>query len=113
MDLLVFGSQRLKMGGDRLTKRGHPYRTEPAGLGMNHVFELIAPACEFRKLFADRIFRQLDITSLATTYLVRRGGIGCKQPGIRAVGLGFDAHHLPISIKARGMDDLDRKLRLA
>jgi hypothetical protein len=100
MHLFVFGTKRLKVGHDRLAEFVHPHRAEPAGLGMDHVFELIPAACEFRKCLADRIFRQLDVTGLAAAYLVGSGGIGCQQPGIRGVGLGFDADQRAVRIEA-------------
>jgi hypothetical protein len=74
------------------------------------MLELIAAACKFRKLFADGIFRQFDVTGLAAANLVWRGGIRCQQPGIRCVGLGFDADQLAIGLEACRMDDLDRQL---
>ena len=107
MHLLVFGTEHLKMSRDRLAEFDHPHCAEPAGLGMDHMFELVPAACEFRKCLADRIFRQFDVASLATADLVGGGGIGRKQLGIRGVGLGFDADQRPIGIKACRMDDLD------
>ena len=52
----IFDFKYLKMGCDCLAKFGHPHRAKPAGLGMDHMLDLIAAACEFRKCFADRIF---------------------------------------------------------
>jgi len=78
MYLLVFGTERLKMSRDRLAELGQPHRAEPAGFGMDHMFELIPAACEFRKRLADRIFRQFDVASFAAADLVGGGCIGRK-----------------------------------
>ena len=112
MDLLVLVAQHLKMAHDRFAQPGQPHRAEPAGLGMDHVFELVAAAGEFGQRLAGVVCRQLDVTGLAAAHLVRGGGIGRQQPGIRGVGLGVDADQLAVSGEARRMDDLDGKLRL-
>ena len=112
MYLFVFSPEHLKMGRDGLAQFSKPHRAEPASLGMDHVLELVAAACEFRKRFADSIFRQFDMTGLAAAHLVGGGGIRRQQPGIGGVGLGFGADQGAIGCKARRMDDLDGKLRL-
>jgi hypothetical protein len=47
MDQFVFGPERFKMGCDGLAQFRKSHGTEPAGLGMDHVFELVAAACQF------------------------------------------------------------------
>ena len=47
MHLFVFGTKRLKVGHDGLAEFVHPHRAESAGLGMDHVFELVPAAGEF------------------------------------------------------------------
>ena len=111
MHLFVFGPERLEMGCDGLAQFSKPHRAESAGLGMDHVFELVTAACQFRKRLADRIFRQFDVTCLAAAHLVRSSGIRRKQPGVRRIGLGLDTDQRAVGCKARRMDDLDRKLR--
>src|SRR5580693_8663665 len=76
MHLLVFGAERRKMSGDHLTKFVVSDCAEPAGLGMDHVFELVPAACKFRKFLSDRIFRQVDVASLAAANLVGSCSIG-------------------------------------
>jgi len=70
---------------------------------MDHVFELVPAACKRRKFIADRIFRQFDVTGLSAANLVGRSSIGCKQPGIRGVGLGFDADQRAVSTRSCGL----------
>ena len=77
------------MSQDAPAKDGMARDGEPAALGVDHVLELIAPACELTKLLANRIFRQLDTIGLAAPHFIGSRGIGCQQPCIRGVGLGF------------------------
>jgi hypothetical protein len=82
MHLLVLGTERLKVNSNRLAEFGQPHGAEPAGLGVDHVLDLVAAAREFRKCLADCVFRQFDVIGFAASHLIGRGSIGCQQPGI-------------------------------
>jgi len=102
VDLFVIGDERFAVGLDRQADVGKARRIEPAGLRMDHVFELFASICELVKCFTYRIFRQFDVMRFAASHIVGSRRISCKQASIRSVGFGLVPTSVRYALKREG-----------
>src|SRR5579863_2791537 len=70
MSVLILCLEHVEMSDDGLAQCGIAGGAKPAGLGVDHVLELITATCQLSQFLAYRIFRQDDMVWLAAAYLV-------------------------------------------
>ena len=111
MSFAVSLAQGLQMSRDLVPDALAADGQEPAGLGVDHVLELVAAGSQLCQLLTHGIVREHHISGLAATHFLGRGRVGGQQARVAGIGLGLRSDQVAIGGKARGVDHLDRQPR--
>jgi hypothetical protein len=111
MSFAVRLAHGLQVSRDLVPDAGAANGREPAGLGVDHMLELVAAGSQLCQLLTHVILRQHHMSGLAATHFLGRGGVGGQQARVAGIGLGLRSDQLAIGGKARGVDHLDRQSR--
>jgi len=111
MSFAVRLAHGLQVSRDLVPDAGAANGREPAGLGVDHMLELVAAGSQLCQLLTHVILRQHHMSGLAATHFLGRGRVGSQQARIASIGLGLRSDQGAIGGEARGVDHLDRQPR--